>query len=381
MLLSTNALAIGPAVSPANSQIPDMDEVESYALDYMKRAQNSETITVDRIQPFVDLNNNPTAYCISFNDAGRTAGFLFLSLLANGDPVVALGFDGHGPNDNIEKASGLRAMQTSDEDYIYTGPGCLYKRENREQLISLFSGEEISASAVESNYDDYLEETASLKGSNVRAAVTGEDPIDKGIINWPTGNVKSDTVYKLIGFGQGTDYWLMTDFAGNHDSVCAPTAATNIMWYWAMKRDRAYAKAPIKNISGNRKKAQAIYEEMYRAMWTSAKYGTWDTAVIDGYEKYIGAPAAVAWGYDTLKASASYSDFKNCLSRDIPVHLQVRMNSNPLTSKGHDMFAFGYASSTSGTRYLCVMNGWQSNGYLVKYDYYPVVKGYAVWVA
>ena len=32
----------------------------------------------------------------------------------------------------------------------------------------------------------------------------------------------------------------MTDLAGPTESVCAPTAATNLMWYWGVQRGHTW---------------------------------------------------------------------------------------------------------------------------------------------
>ena len=40
----------------------------------------------------------------------------------------------------------------------------------------------------------------------------------------------------------------------------------------------------------------------------------------------------------------------------------------------------GYGESTKGTDYLFVMDGWYPYGRFVDFDYYPIVKGLAVWV-
>lgn len=71
---------------------------------------------------------------------------------------------------------------------------------------------------------------------------------------------------------------------------------------------------------------------------------------------------------------------QDALDEQCPIHLQIRMNNNPFTTNGHDLFNFGYASGTDGTQYLFVMDGWNTYGRFVKYSYYPVVKGYKIWV-
>lgn len=304
---------------------------------------------MDCVQPFRDLDGNLTAYCVSFNNTDRAAGFLFLSLLVNGDPVVALGFDGHGPNDQVKESNGLLTAQSSENDFIYTGPGGLYKRENAQELTSLLSGENVSASEVEDEYRNYLE---SAHSSN-RSVFASNGTIG-GVIDWPAENVRASSAYKISEFGAGTDYWLMNDLSAG-DNICAPAAAINIIWYWAFGRKYSNASRPVKGITDRAAKARSIYNRVASGMGVTS-LGTWDTNVPKGYANYF--EKSSDWGYRELPKSSGYGEFVSTLSSNIPIHLQVRMNNNPFTSEGHDMFTLGYAPSTTGSRYLWVMTGW-----------------------
>lgn len=46
----------------------------------------------------------------------------------------------------------------------------------------------------------------------------------------------------------------------------------------------------------------------------------------------------------------------------------------------HCVFAFGYAKSNTSTDYLFVMDGWNTGGKFVQYDYYDWVSGYKIYV-
>lgn len=367
MLLTTSTWATAVDLDKSPVDIHDMTESEiaEAALNYMQRSQNSQTITIDRIQPFVDLDGMPSAYCVSFNDNNRPAGFLLLSLLVSGDPVVELAFEGHGPNEITPVTT-----RASSSPLIYTGPGGFYMNTGDDSLKSLLDGNEVDIATVEEiseEYQEYLETQATQVASN--------GSIYDGIIDWSNGNVDMNTRYKIANFGSGTDYWLMTDFSDG--SVCAPTAATNIVWYWGFQRGYTSASNPVKMWSSDSMKAKSIFNTMFLGMNTTSAFGTPDNNVPDGYDRYF--ENSGDWGYNTIPRTSSYSDFVSYLDDDIPIHVQVRMSTNPLSTNGHDMFTLGYASSTTGTNYLWVMTGWYTNGWLVKYDYYPVVKGYAVW--
>lgn len=147
-----------------------------------------------------------------------------------------------------------------------------------------------------------------------------------------------------------------------------------------MKRNRPVAYEPIKDIRGSYNKAMSIFHTMYSGMKTSDEHGTIDTNVPNGYNNYFVYQKG-KWNYKFLSAKSSYGDFKNALNDNCPVHLQLRMSNYPWESEGHDVFALGYASSTSGTPYILVMDGWNNYGRFVKYDYFPLVKGYKIWVS
>lgn len=63
MLLTTSTWATAVDLDKSPVDIHDMTESEiaEAALNYMQRSQNSQTITIDRIQPFVDLDGMPYA--------------------------------------------------------------------------------------------------------------------------------------------------------------------------------------------------------------------------------------------------------------------------------------------------------------------------------
>lgn len=72
--------------------------------------------------------------------------------------------------------------------------------------------------------------------------------------------------------------------------------------------------------------------------------------------------------------------FKDALKDQCPVHLQLRFSNNPFATDGHDVFCFGFANSVNGEPYLFVMDGWENSGRFVKFRYFPVIKGYKIFV-
>ena len=107
------------------------------------------------------------------------------------------------------------------------------------------------------------------------APISNVDLYD-GIIDWGEANIDSDSVYKILNFGAGTDYWLMEEFASG--GVCYPTAATNILWYWGVKRNRSSVMDKVASKTTDFQKAKAIFDIMHDKMGTS-ETSTWDIMV------------------------------------------------------------------------------------------------------
>lgn len=328
-----------------------------------------------------------SAYCISFNSGSKASGYVLLSLLTYGNPIVEFSYEGHGPNEQVlDGSNAMSGNGLSQSGLLYLGPDCFYVKKNNE-IVSMISSSAVdydTVKKVEGDYKNFVNEAKEmLPAAQATRSASGKSIYD-GIIDWRSSYMEPNSVFKIQSFSQGSHYYVMNDFnEGNTDAgICAPTAATNIICYWANDHYRPVAYNPVSNIYGSTAKAKAIFKKVKSAMGTTGSGGTWDTMVPSGYQNYLGNPnSGSRWSYRFLSASSTYNDFKSALSNNCPVHLQLCMDGNPFSSEGHDVFNLGYASSTSGAKYLLVMDGWNRNGRFVKYDYYPVVKGYKIWVS
>ena len=104
------------------------------------------------------------------------------------------------------------------------GAGALFLQDSSNSyLYDVVTKEQYSFSDIDSQYN-----SAALTVSPYSFSIAD------GILDWANSSINTNSVYKITGFGNGSDYWLMTDLAGPTESVCAPTAATNLMWYWVI---------------------------------------------------------------------------------------------------------------------------------------------------
>lgn len=351
----------------SNSNIIPDNEVQNYALNFMTTSQNNENITIDDFIHLYDTTDQLTGYYVTFTDNGTPAGYVLLSLISDADPIVEFAFERSGPlstnsapNEVMAITNSIASNDNQDAKILYTGAGQLYVETKDNALYSLYDQE-------------YIPAANSISSGN-------KVDIYDGIINWDEANIDGDP-YKITDFGAGTDYWLMTDFSSG--GVCTPTAATNVLWYWGKQRGCDSVMDKVSSQSTNTKKAKAIFDIMYDAMGTSTEDGTPDANILDGYKEFFGeASGKGAWAYKKISDGSSFSSYKTELNNNCPIHLVLHTNDGIFDKgDGHCVMNFGYAKSTTGTQYLFVMDGWNTYGRFVKFNYYPYFFGYKIWVA
>lgn len=118
-------------------------------------------------------------------------------------------------------------------------------------------------------------------------------------------------------------------------------------------------------------------------MGTSTKNGTLDSKILTGYKSILGkSTGSTTWNYRSIPNGSSYKTYTTALNDDCPIHLVLHANdADNDKGSGHCVMTLGYAKSTSGAKYLFVMDGWNNYGRFVKFNYYPYFFGYKIWVA
>ena len=277
--------------------------------------------------------------------------------------IVALSFEGPGLVDTIQRSTQSKLSRTptinsnfETSPIYYLGAGALFLQDSSNSyLYDVVTKEQYSFSDIDSQYN-----SAALTVSPYSFSIAD------GILDWANSSINTNSVYKITGFGNGSDYWLMTDLAGPTESVCAPTAATNLMWYWGVQRGHTWV---LNSSKTGLALAKLIFGNMKHNMWTSSSLGTLDSAVRGAYVNYLSPKGK---NYNTkIVTQNNYNSFVTALNDNCPIHTMLRASSS-ITSSGHDVMAFGY--------YLFVMDGWYDYGRFVKFNYFPVIKGVKVWV-
>lgn len=359
MILSLSIPAFATEANTSGTQ-PTDSQVQEYALTFMTRSQENSNITISNFIHLYDGNGKVTGYYVTFDDIDVPAGYVLISLISGPSPIVEFSFEGYGPLDTATIP--LDASSESSEKIIFAGPGAIYIPALGDKYYSVYDQE------LGNIYEDEI------------APISNVDLYD-GIIDWGEANIDSDSVYKILNFGAGTDYWLMEEFASG--GVCYPTAATNILWYWGVKRNRSSVMDKVASKTTDFQKAKAIFDIMHDKMGTS-ETSTWDINILNGYNGFFGQNAGQRgiWSSTKIGNNSSFSTYKSALDDDCPIQLVLHTKNGILFDKGdgHGVMVLGYADSVAGTHYLFVMDGWNTYGRFVKLDYYPYMFGYKIWV-
>lgn len=393
-------LTTGFSMLPDNLQVninkftdKSIAEIIEYGTAFMEDSQPEKSITLTHTIPMYDLSNNVTGYYLIFQDNGVDAGYILVSLLEEGSPIAEFSFEGKGPIEAVEdspqkrnainlksfslspqetNALSLRSIQ-NHQKVIYEGGGAVFIPDTTGSYMSIYTHDTI----------ENKKELETILNEPNTNAITPYGSIYDGVLDWGPAKIKSSSVFKINNFGAGTDYRLMNSFAPG--GVCSPTAAANLLWYWGSKRGRSSVmnQSNVKKASGTWAKQQAIFDFLRAYMNTDELNGTKDNMILVGYRHFFRfeqPSTGGIWNVREVPNGSSFNTFKAALNDQCPIHLSVKYYKAWYDIEGHSLFNFGYATSSTGTPYLFVMDGWNTYGRFVKMDYYYKLSGYKIWV-
>lgn len=289
--------------------------------------------------PLYELDEKLTGYYVLFLRDGEPSGYILISFLHVGTPVVDLAFDDLDIFDDIQDVQ----MYADTEKVKYLGSDEFYVKNLSTDgtYTSLFDNQVVTEAEATQIYNesllDYQEKLREIGAADV--AVTGG--IRDGVIDWTDTTLDSTTEYKIPGFGSGGSYWATYDF--DTYSHCSPTALTNIMWYRGWQ-----STTNVNNI--------------IRSKFPS------------GIQSFLGvAPqSGGVWNYREVKGFPQIFD---TVIEQCPIHLHIEKDG-----VGHGLFVLGRIRDTGGSKYLIVLDGSKRYGRLVVAGYYSNVRGYKIYV-
>ena len=349
-------------------------EVEAYALSFMQESQPDNDIRLLGTCPPYGMDDKLTGYYIMFLRDGEPNGYVLISFLHVGNPIVTLAFEGLGIFEDVQNLQ----VYTSQNCVKYIGPDEFYveSSNNMGTYTSLYDGSTITVQKASEIYNDSL---LNLYEKLQQPDASIQSGIQSGILDWELGHLDSATVYKIPNFGQGGSYWKTSDFSA--DDHCAPTAATNILWYWgwhATSSTSNRVRNRIYNTGSNHSMAIQIFQLAYAGMGTNIhSTGTQRKNILKGYTNYLGVQpqSGGVWNYkDLLNFTAIY----NTITEQCPIQMSLYKGDD-----GHSVFALGRAQGTTQNhyKYIIILDGWNRYGRLVGQNYYDSIKGYKIYIS
>ncbi|MBR5678764.1 MAG: hypothetical protein IKX20_11640 [Paludibacteraceae bacterium] len=348
------------SATDSSSKLTPKTASEIVALSFMRNSI-SERVEISETTPFYDLSGNITAYCISFELEGHPSGYVLISFLNLDSPIVEFSLEGPGITNTIREMQGSFSVATKDR-IVYLGADALFvEEENGDHLYDVISKKPYLTAEMDRAY----RETVKF------APTRNERSVSDWILNYNDAGIYDPSIVIIPYFGNGADYWLLSDFSNGE--VCAPTCATNILWYWGVKRGCSWA-IENGNLTGL-ELAASVFIAMCVHMNTIPSLGTFSLFVPTAYYYYL-ASRGSNFNAQNLTQN-SYSSFTSAIDDNCPIHTSLR---SALISEGHDVMSFGYGESTTGTKYLFVIDGWNDYGRFLNFNSVPIVEGLKVWI-
>ena len=353
------------------------EEIEEYAFCFMQGAQPEHEIRVLGMCPLYGLDEKLTGYYVLFLRDGEPSGYVLISFLHVGTPVVDLAFDGLGIFDNIQDIQ----MYADTERVKYLGPDEFYVKNlnTNDTYTSLFNHQIITEAEATRIYQNTLldfQEKVEQLGTMDDTSARG---IWGGIIDWTDTTLDGTTEYKLPGFGSGGSYWVTKDFVVNEGiQHCAPTAATNVLWYRGFQcttNTNNIIRTRVTSGNTNLQKAQFMFQRLFTGMSTGGGgAGTPYANIPSGYTYFLGVSpqSGGVWNYREI---IGFPNIFDAIAEQCPIHLHIEKDG-----VGHGLFVLGRIRDTGGSKYLIVLDGSKRYGRLVVAGYYSNVRGYKIYV-
>ena len=331
------ALALAASLTSAYAaETPSSTEdlVAAYATVFISEVDDVER-EVAGVRPMYDYTETTiTGYYVTYEAGGEPAGYLVLDSFDAANPIVEFALDGNGI---------VPATYAETTAIVFEGGGRMYVKTRDGAYRNTLLDYETDVNGVQA--------TAS---SPTRAAVEVGDYLET---NAPV--VTSQKLVKDVGSMALYPTQATYDSSGAYANNCGPTAAANILLYWYNSRGMTAMNHVVSGAGPSlTDKGRALHDRLFATMRTNATApGTFVTDVVPGLESVLGL-AGTTWAHTTVDIqrpdSADWTAVQNILSKDVPVVLFMQTESG---SSAHFMFCHGYATTSAGTGYLCVMDG------------------------
>lgn len=312
-------------------------------------------MTISEPTAMYDLLENVSSYYFLLSDEnGDEAGYIIIGANSSYAPVIEYATSGSFyPAEALEIENATTIHYTGGIDYLISDGETYFDVSSFGEAVE--ATEEVAQNASAYSMDDFSDEWEMWENILAAPVPASNPPTSGGAItkpdNYETGYQTKDA--KNIT-GYGLTYKTMNDFdASDH---CAPTAATNIMYYWYNRSSSTYGKLRKDGDST----WKATFNRFHSLMGTTDGSGTPNAnlkAAYTTYYKDAGFSPSV-----TYYSSASWSNMETEIDNNYPFHMIVQGH---YYYGNHSIVGIGYEeykhSTFSYSRYIRVVDGWTSS--------------------
>lgn len=174
--------------------------------------------------------------------------------------------------------------------------------------------------------------------------ITAPGDYESGYDTYKSKNIKN---YNIT-------YKIMSQFSSG--GVCAPTAATNLLFYW-YNRDTKKYKSLLDTSWSN------TFKLMSKYMKTSKTNGTKDANVADGYKKYIshhGFNVSAKFHSGTSKGKKIVSVINGGRPCHLILHDHYKYGEHSVLAVGYQQYIYKHWYGDTYQTYIRIVDGWTS---------------------
>lgn len=331
------------------------NKIKQISIDIEECPWNENSVIKNKI-PLYDLNGNVNSYIyeIATNEIGQ--GFIQVDLLTTPYVVSRFSFSGeHILNSMIKE---FETSNTNIESYkldkvIYLGGYTYLVKDDKISYYDLNSITKLTQTKneLELMYDIYISQLKNIQSQEEQTI----QPLAYPVTKYVTG---ADWKF-LVEMDDFKDKYINGVKVDNH---CSATAATNIVKYWAQKRNqpKLYNESDwwvFSSLYVNMKTNENIWNE-----------GTWLRQAYDGLIKYSENTRGVATSGGQYILAATWAKAHQLINSDVPFVLGTK-NYNGLEGF-HSVAVFGYyyTGPYTSNNYLIINNGHNKTWTFEHYD-------------
>jgi ElaB/YqjD/DUF883 family membrane-anchored ribosome-binding protein len=364
-------LTISTNISYA-SNFTESNNYDNFIIEFIEETKGNfdectwnDGFNIDNIIELYGLDENINGYIYEISSNENKAGFVEINVIT-GQPIVA-GFafnDEHAVNKMLDSS---KINQIDDKIYDMGNYNYLVKERNTalnesDTLYNLRTGEKVeSLTELKKQYNELLQTMKNnleneFSQTNYRAAATATE-VKKYVTN-----ANYDILVETKDFsGLYIGSWKVN----NH---CGPTAATNIVKYWAKKRgvSNLYYSDDV-----------WVFKSLCVNMKTNINNTTTIDNAYDGLWSYAQNTRGVTPRSGDIDIYPDYSKTKSLIDKNFPFMLGLKDYDG--TTGGHIVACFGYYEN-NGINQLIINDGWSKTWVFRPFNSLNIIfYSYAEW--